>query len=404
MPNSSEYQFPIFISSTDYNLIDLRAELSQFLTEIGYRPILSSSEGFHDKSPNLEPWESCLPVLDTCFVTILIIDGRYSSALPWPNYPKLPSQNIRNRKNVSPTHGEYLYAHKMRKRMLVFVRSDVMTHYQSYRTAIKNCKSKLDAEKALKLTLPKTIDFKTLDFLHEVKTTKPIPWIKVFDDVTSVKKEIHKKMLNEFAEVFLIKERHFDTVVEVFDRAMDELTEDKQKKILEKINATKNIANIKVELASRQKELKEVKVKLEAEKEGNKEVDQAKTEKIKKLERKINRLETEINSDDNLTEKLLIQTDGKIRINTSNHIFNDDLQDNIIGNYSNSLYGFLDNNSSKQCSKCKKEVGNEGFLLTGYDTLNKCSFCNKKYCSSCWPNSSLSGFYGINKCPNCSEK
>ena len=56
MDSSSGYTFPIFISSTDYNLKDLRAELARFLSELGYKPILSSFEGFPDSSPKLEPW------------------------------------------------------------------------------------------------------------------------------------------------------------------------------------------------------------------------------------------------------------------------------------------------------------------------------------------------------------
>lgn len=399
MNNSSEYQFPIFISSTDYNLIDLRAELSHFLTEIGYRPILSSSEGFHDKSPNLEPWESCIPVLESCFVTILIIDGKYGYSLPWPNYPDLPKTNNPNRKKVSPTHGEYLSAHNSRQRMLVFVRREVMTHYQSYRTAVENSTTKKDAEKALKITLPKNIDFKSLDFLNEVKTTKPIPWIKEFDDVTTVKKEIHKKMQNELAEVFMIKNQHFETVVKVFNRAMDELTEDKQKEILEKINATKDINSNRESLLKQQAELEQIK----KERKGNEEVEAEKTAKIKKLERKIKSLELEISSNESLTSRLLVESDGKIRINTSNRIFDDNPKEKSVNIYTSNLYGFL-NKESKKCASCNKHVDNNSFLPSSYEKLNKCSNCGKSYCNICWPQKAFSGFYELNKCPDCIEK
>jgi len=77
MTPTSEYQFPIFISLPEYNLIDLRAELAHILNVLGYRPILSSSEGFPDKTRKLQPWKSCLPVLNHCFVIIIIIDNRY---------------------------------------------------------------------------------------------------------------------------------------------------------------------------------------------------------------------------------------------------------------------------------------------------------------------------------------
>jgi hypothetical protein len=85
MEVSCEYVFPIFISSTDYDLIDLRAELARYLFELGYRPILSSSEGFPDSFPELEPWESCLPVLESCYVVILII-GSGSTGSDQVNY------------------------------------------------------------------------------------------------------------------------------------------------------------------------------------------------------------------------------------------------------------------------------------------------------------------------------
>jgi len=189
MDTSSEYSFPIFISSTDYNLKDFRAELARFLSELGYRPILSSAEGFPDNSPKLEPWESCIPVLDKAFVVILVIDGKYGYPLNWPNCGDLFKD-----KKISPTHGEYFYAHKNFKRMLVFIRSEVMTYYQSYRRALKKCNNKIDeAEKILSHTLPEYIDFKTLQFIHEVKTTKPIPWIKEFEDITTVKKKFRRK-------------------------------------------------------------------------------------------------------------------------------------------------------------------------------------------------------------------
>ena len=104
MGNTSEYQIPIFISSTHYNLIDLRAELCRFLGELGYRPILSSSEGFPDRSPILEPCESCLKVIeDNCFIMILIIDAKYGKKLSWPHFKTILSKNTVN--NPCPNCG-----------------------------------------------------------------------------------------------------------------------------------------------------------------------------------------------------------------------------------------------------------------------------------------------------------
>jgi hypothetical protein len=47
-------------------------------------------------------------------------------------------------KKYSPTHGEYLCAHRNNKRMLVFIRKEVMIYYQAYREAHKNLEGKED--------------------------------------------------------------------------------------------------------------------------------------------------------------------------------------------------------------------------------------------------------------------
>src|SRR3972149_7133069 len=236
MSNSSEYVFPIFISSTDYNLIDLRAELARYLFELGYRPILSSSEGFPDNSPNLEPWESCLPVLENCFVTVLIIDRKYGKCFDWPHFNEV----LEGRK-VSPTHAEYIYAHKKSKRLLVFIRKDIYLYYQNYRTTLKRTSDKEKTRRLLKKTLPDGIDFEILEFIEEVKTAKPIPWINTFEDVTTLKTEIQKKMLNELAETFLIKSKNLQTVVCAFSEVLDGLTEKKRKEILHSIGPTRDL-------------------------------------------------------------------------------------------------------------------------------------------------------------------
>src|SRR5688572_28361502 len=117
---------------------------------MGYRPILSSAEGFHDSSPTLSPWESCLEVLHTCPLMVLVIDNKYGSPLEWPNF----ANEIKG-KSVSPTHAEYLFAHFHRKRLLVFIRENILTHYQTYRTALKRHKgNKGKTLKALREVIP----------------------------------------------------------------------------------------------------------------------------------------------------------------------------------------------------------------------------------------------------------
>lgn len=251
MVASSEYMFPIFISSTDYGLRDLRAELALYLSDLGYKPILSSSEGFPDKTPAFEPWESCLHVLEKCFIMLLVIDHRYGRPLDWPNFPELFSG-----KKVSPTHGEYLFAHYKGIRMMVFIRKELSVYYQTFRSVHDKHKDRAEADKILASALPEGVSRQTLEFISQVKTTKPIPWIKEFDNVTEIKTEVKKRLLNEFAEYFMVKKGQMDAILAAFERVVGELPAEKQKKILAELGPTKALLAAESELAKKESELK----------------------------------------------------------------------------------------------------------------------------------------------------
>lgn len=401
MDTSSEYTFPIFISSTDYNLKDFRAELARFLTELGYRPILSSAEGFPDNSPSLEPWESCIPVLDTAFVMILVIDGRYGTSLQWPN-----SGEIFKGKELSPTHGEYLYAHSHSKRMLVFIRSEVMLYYQSFRKVMKICKDNVaEAQDILNKTLPDHIDFKTLQFLHTVKTSKPIPWIREFNDITSVKKEVQKKMLNELAEVFLIKNRRLEMVVESFNKVMQELSEDQQKEILKKMDVTRPLTEVVDKMGEYQTELKTARLKLEKINENNVAEKKSYEKRISQLQQKISSLEDEVSKS---TENQFYFKDGRIQLTDS--VYSNTYSSVYSNNNDANVYGMNLVSNTRACSGCGRfpAVSASSLLAyTGYQPLKKCNKCSRSLCSSCWPDSialtvsPTSKTATVNLCPDC---
>ena len=414
MEHSSEYTFPIFISSTDYNLKDLRAELAKFLSELGYKPLLSSAEGFPDNSPYLEPWESCIPVLDRCFVVVLVIDGRYGSGLKWPNYSEYFSE-----RKIAPTHGEYIFAHRNKKRMLVFVRKSLMPHYQSYRTVMEKCNNdKVKAEELLSPTLPEYITFETLDFINEVKTTRPIPWIKEFEDITCVKREIQKKMLNELAELFLVKNKYADIVIDSFNKVMDSLSLEKQKEVLQTINATKEITEAVGKLEQIKEEIEDTNSKLaEARKNGDK--DREKYEhQITTLKKKISNLENETLSSSN--SHFFIQN-GQVKIGNPNYIDNSELLSG--GSIFYTKDGYLSDTGlptsylalSRKCDNCGKlqtDLLSATMLSSATAQFHTCSSCKRNLCNSCWPKYTLSATGQISsmtvgdtskKCPKCAD-
>jgi hypothetical protein len=416
MDTTSEYTFPIFISSTDYNLKDLRAELASFLEETGYKPILSSAEGFPDSSPNLEPWESCIPVLQNSFVMILIVDGWYGKSMPWPNY----NEDMENRL-VSPTHGEFLYSHKKLKRMFVFIRTEILAHYQTYLNAIEK-HGKVESKKILDNILPDHIDFQTLEFVNEIKNKRPVSWITKFDDITDIKKEVKKKLLNQLSEIFLIKELHIETLIKSFNLVMNTTNKEEQRNILSRMDATKGLMESIEKISEYKSEIDELKEK-------NNVLKDIKTEEKKESLRKINELSKKISDLEELslknTKDNLYIKDGKIQI--GNPSFLDQTSFNKYGlTYSpsgsliatggarlNTLSGqdtfsnFFHANSLV-CAKCLKTTNKTSdtysFSIRGGD-FNKCSVCENYYCSSCWPKSiNFTSAINEKKCPECSKK
>ena len=417
---SSEYGFPIFISSTDYNLIDLRAELAKYLSDLGYRPILSSSDGFHDNSPDLEPWESCLQVLQSAYVMVLVIDGKYGDTFEWKNF-----SSIIGERKVSPTHAEYLLAHKTKMRMLVFVRKELLTYYQTYRTAIKNSKGdKEKAKESLAISLPKHIAFETLEFIEEVKTTRPIPWIKPFENVTEIKQEIQKKMLNELAELFLFKNKHLEAVVRAFSTVLDDLPEDKRKKTLAKIGATKELI---IEIETQTKvilDLKREKEKLQSELKGKTdELEKAQKDKKKEtssLQKKVEKLTEELDSiDTRITSHELNNANYLISGSTIPYITLGSLSNSasILGGTTSGLYstGILGTaNASpfstvlgtsslysvpQTCDKC--HTNTLSIASVAFGSLKTCPSCDRKLCSSCFNGIGTAGLVFNSVCADC---
>jgi hypothetical protein len=423
--SSSEYGFPIFISSTDYNLIDLRAELAKYLSDLGYKPLLSSSAGFHDNFPELEPWESCLQVLQSAYVMVLVIDGKYGTTFEWKNFTHFIED-----KKVSPTHAEYLFAHKSNMRMLVFIRKELLTYYQIYRTAIKN--SKGDREKAkqnLVVSLPSHIEYKTLEFIEEVKTTRPIPWIKPFENVTEIKQEIQKKMLNELAELFLFKNKHLESVVNAFSRALVDLPNDKRKEILEQIGATKEL---KIEIESQTEEISVLKKKneklqtelieksneLEVALKENKKKSIVLQKKVENLNEEIYTINKRIKSHELINANYLISgsTTPSIAFSTMgsspgiyggipSSLYSTSLK---IGNMGDPIYPSIGARSpllsvTNSCQKCHSITFSSAHSII--NSLKTCSDCNRQLCNNCFNGTDISASILFNsKCEDCRKK
>ena len=102
----------VFISSTCYDLLDLRAELVSFLEPKGFI-VKVSEDPFHiDVEPTVNSIETCLRNVEASDVVVCILDRRYGRQLP-EKYG-----------NVSATHYEIKHARGLRppKPVYIFMR------------------------------------------------------------------------------------------------------------------------------------------------------------------------------------------------------------------------------------------------------------------------------------------
>ena len=102
----------VFISSTCYDLIDLRAELEAFFESAGVEPVMSDSlTSDFLVSQDANSIETCLANVRTCDSFIIILSNRYGPTLEKAGYAA-----------VSATHLEYLEARKCKIPVHMYVR------------------------------------------------------------------------------------------------------------------------------------------------------------------------------------------------------------------------------------------------------------------------------------------
>ncbi|QDS94886.1 hypothetical protein FF011L_36680 [Roseimaritima multifibrata] len=109
----------VFVSSTVYDLIDVRAELSQQLRNLGVTPVLSDDKlsDFRVQS-DANSIETCLSNVASCDEVILILDRRYG--------PRLGKFGF---ENVSATHLEYRRAVERGIPVHLFIRDRLDADY-----------------------------------------------------------------------------------------------------------------------------------------------------------------------------------------------------------------------------------------------------------------------------------
>lgn len=104
-------QLKVFVSSTCYDLTQIRADLFDFLSGLGYQPVLSEYQNF-SVSPDIDTIDNCIQNVNDADLLILIIGNRYG-------YITDTGKSI--------TNSEYLYAKQKGIPTYIFIQKSIVT-------------------------------------------------------------------------------------------------------------------------------------------------------------------------------------------------------------------------------------------------------------------------------------
>jgi hypothetical protein len=191
----------VFVSSTCYDLLDLRAELQTTLTEAGMTPVLSDrmDSGFK-VVPDANSIETCLANVRACDAFIIVLSRRYGPTLEVAGYAGL-----------SATHVEYQEAVRLGKRIHMYVRDRLEADFTVW---------KKNREHREKLSFPWCEDGKLFDLIGEHRKLtderSQSNWLWTFRDSVELKARLRADFRQEFDATTINRLRDLGRVPDIY--------------------------------------------------------------------------------------------------------------------------------------------------------------------------------------------
>lgn len=191
----------IFISSTCYDLQEIRLQLRLFIENFGYEPVMSEfGDIFYDYAIHVQ--DACLKEVEKSNIFVLIIGNNYGSA-----YHK----SLGTEEHSSITHNEFKKALQTKIPKHIFINKFVEHDYKNYRKALETKlketfskqKPKPEEIEKLKFETQKNFDlnyhfpenqykslFKFIELIYEQKTNNAV---FTFDNVEEIKNSLKRQ-------------------------------------------------------------------------------------------------------------------------------------------------------------------------------------------------------------------
>lgn len=206
----------VFVSSTCYDLLDVRDRLVAFIKGYGYEPILSD-RGDVFYHPDLHTHDSCLREVDNCQLFILIIGGRFGG-----EYVADTERSIVN--------AEYMAARKAGIPIFCFIKRGVLSDHLVYQ------KNKGDENLVNKIVFPsiekQKYARKIFEFIDDVRNSPAGNSIFDFEYVREIEDKLRLQWAGMYYDFLLTRKLHkqLETATSILDSLS--IASDKTQEIL----------------------------------------------------------------------------------------------------------------------------------------------------------------------------
>ncbi len=174
----------IFLSSTAYDLPDLRPEVSAFLKQHGFQVLYHESSHF-PKKKGMHSHDACLDAVKECDVFILVIDRRWGGDYCGTKYP---------RRDISITWYEYQIALEENREIHTFVRDKVWNERKTYKVNRANA-----------AFIPAHVDdVRVFDFVDYVVHSQKDNWVEQFTDSVDLKRKLLQRLKPAYRRISVL--------------------------------------------------------------------------------------------------------------------------------------------------------------------------------------------------------
>lgn len=182
----------IFISSTFYDLKQIRVELDKFIDGLGYEPVRNEVGDIpYGKDEELQSY--CYKEVSNVDILVSIIGGRYGSA----------ATNEGLSKEYSVSQMELKTAWSEGKQVFIFIENSVLTEYETYLI-----------NKGNKDVLYRFVDNPNIyRFIEEIKGLSSNNNIKGFDTADDIKSYLKEQLAGLFKQFLLDSKRMKEAIV-----------------------------------------------------------------------------------------------------------------------------------------------------------------------------------------------